>query len=73
MVSNSSGADGLYPFGYQSASATPAPATTDLAPSGMPDELTDLLVHLGGHQALPSAFKNLAGSRVSVPAKGVDR
>ena len=48
MVTGMSGVDGLYPFGYECAPATPTPTTMDIASSGTPDELTDFLHHLAG-------------------------
>ena len=73
MVTGKSGADGLYPFGYQSAPATPAPSTNNLPRTGIADELSDFLRLLSGRTALPLVTNKNDGTRVRVLSNGVSR
>ena len=50
MVATSSGADGLHPFGYQRASATPAP--TSNVPGQLIDDHRDAAVFFGYYRSV---------------------
>ena len=65
MDTGTSGADGLYPFGYQSAPATPEPSNVDLLRSVTPDTLRQFVHRFSGLGEIPNVVDQLDGSLAS--------